>query len=267
MNVAVAFLKRDFAQALSYRLSFLLQLGGIFFNVALFFFLSQLFGSAVSPQLAEYGGDYFSFVLIGLAFTGFLGLSLSSFAQSIREGQMMGTLEIMLLSPTRLSAILLSSSLWGYVLTTIRVVVYLVVGALIFGASMSQANVLAAIVVMLLSIASLSGIGIISASFVLITKKGDPIAWLIGGASSLLAGVYYPISVLPGWLEPVSRILPLTYALDAMRLSVLQGYSLSELGSDVLILLGFTLILTPLSFLIFQRALKRAKVEGSLIQY
>jgi ABC-2 type transport system permease protein len=267
MNVAAAFLKRDFSQALSYRLSFILQLGGIFFNVALFFFLSQLFGSAVNPQLAEYGGDYFSFVLIGLAFTGFLGLSLSSFAQSIREGQMMGTLEIMLLSPTRLSTILLSSSLWGYLLTTLRVVVYLVVGALVFGASMGQANILAAIVVMLLSIASLSGIGIISASFVLLTKKGDPIAWIIGGASSLLAGVYYPISVLPGWLEPLSRILPLTYALDAMRLAVLQGYSLFDLGFDVLVLLGFTLILTPLSFLVFQRALKRAKVEGSLIQY
>ena len=123
MAVATAFLKRDLSQALSYRLSFLLQFVSIFMSVAIFYFLSRLFGNAVAPQLAAYGGDYFSFVLIGLAFTGFMGLSLSSFAQSIREGQVMGTLEIMLLSPTRLSAILLSSSLYSYVLTTIRVVV------------------------------------------------------------------------------------------------------------------------------------------------
>lgn len=267
MAVAAAFLKRDLSQALSYRLSFLMQLGSIFFSMAIFYFLAQLFGGAVAPELEVYGGDYFSFVLIGLAFTGFLGLSLSNFAQSIREGQMMGTLEIMLLSPTRLSAILLASSLWAYVLTTLRVVVYLLVGALVFGASLGQANAVTALLVMVLSIASFSGIGILSAALVLMVKKGDPVAWALGSMSSLLAGVYYPVSVLPDWLEPLSRILPLTYALDAMRLAMLQGYSIYELRFDILVLLGFTVILTPLAFLVFRRALKRAKMEGSLIQY
>ena len=267
MNVALAFLRRDFSQAISYRLAFFMQLGGILFNVAIFYFMAQLFGSAIASQLETYGGDYFSFVLIGLAFTGFMGLSLSSFAQSVREGQMMGTLEIMLLSPTRLSAILLSSSIWSYLLTTFRVIVYLILGALVFGASLNQANYGAALLVLLLSIASFSGIGIISAAFVLLTKKGDPIAWALTGASSLLAGVYYPVAVLPDWLEPVSRILPLTYALDAMRLSMLQGNSIYELRFDILVLLAFTLVLTPLSFFIFRQALRRAKKEGSLIQY
>jgi ABC-2 type transport system permease protein len=267
MSVPVAFLRRDFSQEVSYRLSFIMQLGGIIFSVAIFYFMSELFGAAVAPQLQEYGGDYFSFVLIGLAFTGFLGLSLSSFAQSIREGQIMGTLEIMLLSPTRLSAILLSSSLWAYVMTTVRVIIYLLIGAFIFGASLGNANVPAAILVMLLSIASFSGIGIISAAVVLVIKKGDPVTWLLGSASSLLAGVYYPTAVLPNWLEPLSRVLPLTYALDAMRLAMLQGHSIYALRSDIFALLGFTIILTPISFLVFKKALKRAKKEGSLIQY
>ncbi len=267
MAVAAAFLKRDLSQALSYRLSFLLQLLSIFFSVAIFYFLSQLFGSALVPQLDKYGGDYFSFVLVGIAFMGYTGLSMSSFAQSIREGQMMGTLEIMLLSPTRLSAILLSSSLWSYLLTTVRVVVYILVGALVFGFSLSQANLVTALVVMILSIASFSGIGILSAALVLLVKKGDPVAWLFGGMSSLLAGVFYPISVLPDWLEPLSRLLPLTYALDAMRLAMLKGSSLLEVRFDILALLGFTVVLTPLAFVVFRKALKRAKMEGSLIQY
>jgi ABC-2 type transport system permease protein len=156
---------------------------------------------------------------------------------------------------------------WAYLLTILRVVVYLLVGVLVFGANLGQANVPAALLVMLLSIASFSGIGILSAALVLIVKKGDPVSWLLGGASSLLAGVYYPVSVLPDWLEPLSRILPLTYALDAMRLAMLQGYSLYELRIDILALLGFTVVLTPLAFLVFRRALKRAKMEGSLIQY
>jgi ABC-2 type transport system permease protein len=221
----------------------------------------------VAPQLEAYGGDYFSFVLIGLAFSGYMGLSLSSFAQSIREGQTMGTLEIMLLSPTRLSAILLSSSLWSYTLTTLRVLVYLLLGALVFGFSLSQANFLTALVVLALSMTSFGGIGILSAAFVLLLKRGDPVAWLFGGISTLLAGVYYPISVLPDWLEPFSRLLPLTYALDAMRLAMLKGSSLYDIRFDILVLLGFTAFLTPLAFLAFRQALKRAKMEGSLIQY
>lgn len=267
MSVAASFLRRDLSVNLSYRLSFLLQFVGIFFSMAIFYFLSELFGSAVAPQLEAYGGDYFSFVLIGLAFTGFMGLSLSNFAASIREGQMMGTLEIMLLSPTRLSTILISSSLWSYLLTTLRVVVYLVVGAFVFGANLSQANPVTALIVLILSITSFSSIGILSAAFILWIKKGDPVAWVFGSVSSLLAGVYYPVTVLPDWLEPLSRFIPLTYALEAMRLAMLKGYSLYDVRFNILALVGFTLVLTPLAFLAFRKALKRAKMEGSLIQY
>jgi len=267
MSVAASFLRRDLSISLSYRLSFLLQFGGIFFSVAMFYFLSRLLSGAMVSQLDKYGGDYFSFVLVGLAFSGYMGLSLSNFASSIREGQMMGTLEIMLLSPTRLSSILLSSSLWSYLLTTLRVIVYFAVGILVFGVSLSQANFLSTFVVLILSITSFSGIGILSAAFILWTKRGDPIAWVFGTASSLLAGVYYPVTVLPDWLEPVSRFVPLTYALDAMRLAMLQGHSLYQLRYDIFALLGFTLVLTPLAFLVFRKALKRAKMEGSLIQY
>jgi ABC-2 type transport system permease protein len=267
MPVATSFLKRDASLAVSYRLSFILQIGGIFLSVASFYFLSKLFGSALVPQLAEYGGDYFSFVLIGLAFTGYLGLSLSSFASSIREGQMTGTLEIMLLSPTRLSVILLSSSIWPYLLMTVQIIVYMVLGALVFGFDVSNVNILTALVVLVLSIASFSGFGILSAAMVLIVKKGDPIAWLFGGVTTLLSGVYYPISVLPDWLTPLSRILPMTYALDAMRLAMLKGYSLYDIRLDILVLAGFALVLTPLSFFAFRSALKRAKIEGSLLHY
>ncbi len=267
MSVATAFLKRDLSLSLSYRLSFLLQMLGILFSVSTFYFLSQLFGQALLPQLDKYGGDYFSFVLIGLAFTGYLGLSLSNFSASIREGQMMGTLEIMLLSPTRLSAILISSSLWSYLLATVNAFVYILVGALVFGLNVSHVNPISALVVIVLSIASFSGIGILSAAVVLLVKKGDPVAWLFGGVSSLLAGVYYPVSVLPHWLEPLSHVLPMTYALDAMRMAVLRGSSLAELRSDILVLLGFTAVLTPLAFLVFGKALKRAKIEGSMAQY
>jgi len=65
----------------------------------------------------------------------------------------------------------------------------------------------------------------------------------------------------------VSKFIPLTYALDAMRLAMLKGYSIFQVRYDLLVLLGFTLALTPLSLVVFRMALKRAKKEGSLVHY
>jgi len=64
-----------------------------------FYFIAKLFGRAATPYLESYGGDYFSFVLIGIAFSDYLGVGLTSFAGIIREGQMLGTLEAMLITP------------------------------------------------------------------------------------------------------------------------------------------------------------------------
>jgi len=240
---------------------------GIFFGVATFYFVARVFGQAVSPQLQAYGGDYFSFVLIGLALSGLTGLALRGFAGSIREGQTMGTLELMLLSPTRLSSILLSSSIWDYLMNCFSVIIYLIFGALVFGADLSRANVLSALLVLVLSILAFSGFGIISAAFVLVLKKGDPITWVFGSVQGLLAGVMYPVSILPNILQKFSALLPLTYSLEAMRLAVLKGYSVLQLLPELLALMAFAVVLLPLSLWIFRRAVRQAKKEGSLAQY
>jgi ABC-2 type transport system permease protein len=263
----LAFLKRDLSLMLSYRLSFFLQFFGIFFSVLMFFFIARLFGQAATPYLAAYGGDYFSFVLVGIAFSGYLGVAMGSFSGSIRQGQMMGTLEVMLVTPTRLSTILISSSLWSFAFTSLRIVVYLVVGALVFGVNLSQANWLAALLIQFLTILTFGSLGIVSASFIMAFKQGNPLNMVLGTASSLLGGVYYPITVLPLWLQPFSHLLPITYSLRAMRLAVLQGYSLSALAPDLLALVLFAVVLFPLSLVAFRLAVRKAKLDGSLTQF
>jgi ABC-2 type transport system permease protein len=267
MAIAYAFLKRDLSIALSYRLSFLFQFLGLFLSVASFYFLSRLVSDSVTGYLDIYGGEYFPFALLGLAFTTYMTLGMATFSDQIRHGQMMGTLEMMLLSPTKLSVILLSSSLWAYVFGSLRVFIILLIGMAFFGVSFNQANLLAGVVTLILSVLSFSSIGMISAAFVMVLKKGDPISWVFGGLSALVSGVLYPVTVLPDWLQHVSAILPLTYSLNAARLAILQGYSLSQLRFDVLALVGFSVGLMPIALLSFRLAVKRAKVEGSLVQY
>jgi len=264
---ALNFVKRDFILATSYRFAFFLQLFGILFSVLTFYFLAQMFGDVTIPYLEPYGGDYFSFVLIGIAFSTYLTTGLTSFSGSIRNEQMMGTLEAMLVTPTKTSLIIIFSSLWNFIFASIRVLAYLLIGVFLFDVNMSNANLVGALITLILTIICFSSLGIISASFIMVLKQGDPINWVFSALSGLLGGVFYPITVLPQWLQMFSYILPITYSLNAMRLALLQGYSLEALAPDIIALVLFSVVMLPFSIMAFRYAVRRAKVDGSLTQY
>jgi ABC-2 type transport system permease protein len=122
-------------------------------------------------------------------------------------------------------------------------------------------------IILILTIISFSSIGILSASFIMILKRGDPINMLVMSTSELFGGVLFPIAVLPGWLQNVSHILPITYSLNGMRHALLQGYSLHALAPDIIALVVFSIVLLPLALLAFRYAVKKAKVDGTLVQY
>ena len=262
-----AFLRRDFITEISYRFSFLSQIAGIFFSVIMFYFIADLFGASASPYLSAYGGEYFPFVLIGIAFYRYLNVALSTFSNTIREGQVTGILEAMLVTPTKPAAILIYSSLWKYMHATFEVLVYFFFGVVFFGFRIGQANFLSLIVVLALTLLAFSSFGILSAAFVLVFKRGDPIFFLFGTVSALLGGVYYPITVLPGALQLGSTLLPLTYSLRAMRLAILQGTPLTGLVPELSVLALFSIIGIPLSLICFHRAIRRAKELGTLAQF
>lgn len=267
LKKAFLFIKRDFLLSSSYRLSFVLQISGIFLSVLTFYFIALMFEGAAIPALEPYGGDYFSFVLIGVAFSTFLFTGLGSFSGSIRNEQMMGTLEAMLVTPTRISLIILFSSLWSFIFASIKVLIYLLLGVFLFNIDVNNANLFAALIVLILTIISFSSLGIISASFIMIFKQGDPVNWIFNTMSGLFGGVFFPITILPGWLQNISYILPITYSLRAMRHALLQGMSLRLLASDIFALVIFSIIMLPLSIFIFRYAIMRAKIDGSLTQY
>ncbi len=267
MKLLFAFLSRDFYTETSYRFSFLVGLGGVFFNVLVFFFLSEFIDTATTPVLDEYNGDYFSFVLIGVAFGSYFGVGLNSFGRALREAQTTGTLEAMLMTPTSLPFIIVGSAAWSYTYTTFRVLIYLLIGTLLLGVTFSGANYLGAMLRLVLAIIAFASIGIIAASAIMVIKRGDPITAVFGSLANLVGGVYYPVEILPDWLQVIARLLPLTYALNAMRLALLNGASWAELAPDLLALTLFCVILFPSSLLIFRYAVQRARLEGSLAHY
>jgi len=263
----IEFLKRDFLIETSYKLEFLMRFLGIFFSTLTFFFLAKLLNQSVVHHLQPYGGDYFSFVLIGFAFSNYLDVSVRGFSKTIREAQMTGTLEALLITQTSLPTIVICSTLFNFLITSIQVVIFLLLGVLAFGMNIDNANLGGALIILFLTITSFSSLGIISASFVMVFKKGDPIAWMFTSLSWLLGGVYYPVSILPAWLQKFSYILPITYSLKGMRIALLRGATWKELIPDIFALSLFTMIMLPFSIAIFRQAVRKAKVDGSLTQY
>lgn len=267
MRLFWAFFVRDFQTETSYRVAFLLGFTGVFVTSFLYFFISQLFGNNVNQLLAEYNGDYFAFVIIGVAFGGYFGVGLNGFAQALRQAQTTGTLEAMMMTPASVSAIILGSALWSYAFTTFRVFIYLLLGSLFLGLRLHSANYLGALVCLIISIVTFASVGIIAASVIMVIKRGDPITGLFNAFAILVGGVYYPVHVLPDWLQTISRFLPITYSLHAVRLALLNGATWAELMPDFIILLGFSIVLFPLSLLTFRYAVERARRDGSLAHY
>jgi ABC-2 type transport system permease protein len=263
LRKALAFLKRDLLIELSYRFNFLLSLLGVLFSVSIFYFLGKIVDPSTVRETAD---DYFSFALVGMAIAMFLRTGLGSFAESMREEQMIGTLEAMLATPTSLTTIVFSSALWRFLFASVTVFIYLAVGAAL-GMSFAGANLAGALLLLLATLAAYSALGIISASFIIVFKRGDPINFVVSNLSILLGGVFFPVSILPGWLRFFSHILPITYSLQGIRAAILKGESLSALWGDILALVIISVILIPLSLALFGLAVNHARRTGTLVKY
>ncbi len=266
LRVPWAFIVRDYRQDVSYKLGFVFRIFSVVLSVAMYYFIANVFSSAAAPFLQPYGGSYFAFVIIGVAFSEYMVIGMGAIGESIREGQTTGTLELMLLSPTRLVITLFSSSLWSYVFATLRVLVYLLVGAAL-GMRFGQANLPFALVALLISIVSFNGLGLFATSMIILMKRGDVLGWAVRVSSFVLSGVYYPIGVLPEWLRLVGQALPLTHALELLRRSLLLGEGLTQLWRELLILILITLIILPLGTVACNLAIRIARTDGSLSHY
>ena len=267
MRLLHAFLIRDYHIETSYRMSFLVSIGGVLFNVLVFYFLSQFIGKATNVTFEEIDVDYFSFVLIGVAFAGYFGVGLTGFSRALRLAQTTGTLEAMMMTPASLPTIITGSALWSYAFTTFRVFVYLFLGIAFFDVNFAGANYGAALIGLILAIISFASIGIISASIVMVIKRGDAITGFVASLANLVGGVYYPVAILPQGLQLVARLLPITYALRVMRQALLAGASWNKLAPDLIALLIFCVILFPISLITFRHAVQRARLQGTLAHY
>ncbi len=260
----LAFFRRDLSIARSYRAAFLLEIVDALFLVASFYYLSRFVESPQLSQSLPQGGDYFSFALIGIAFLDYLNVSLNAFDSSLEEARQNKTLEGLLVTQTPLPVILAGSAVYPFTLMALRTLIYIGWGIALFHFKIHSVNWAGAVAVMVASVFAFVGMGVLSATYVLMFKRGNPVKWLVLGISGLLCGTMYPVTVLPHSLQLVARLIPFTYSLQGLRAAILGGASFRQLLPSLAALLLFAAILLPLSFAVFAWALRRTKVTGTL---
>jgi len=263
----VMLFRRDLAIARSYRAAFILEFFYALFGAASFYFLSKFIDSPQLQRSLPQGTTYFSFVLVGIAFFDYLSVALHTFDESLQNARQNGTLENLLVTQTSLPLILAGSSLYPFVLLSLRTTIYLGWGVALFGFPLRSANWLGAICILAASVLAFSGLGILSASYLLVFKRGNPVNWAVLGVSSVVGGMMYPVSVLPVWLQYLARLVPVTYSLEGMRAALLGHASMRELWPSLAALLTFAAILLPVSFLAFSWAVRRTKITGTLTHF
>ncbi|NNE99218.1 MAG: ABC transporter permease [Pyrinomonadaceae bacterium] len=265
-----AFIIRDFQLAISYRFEFFIKIVWILGITTTFYFISRLANSGFVDFKYPNWQSLLPAWLIGLAVLNYFLVGFSALANAIRQEQMQGTLESVLLTPINVPTVIISSSAWSYVEATFYSFLYLFFGWLFFNVQY-KGNFALAILFLVLTTLCLACLGILSASFAMVFKRGDPFAILLGAGTALFAGVFYPKEMLQEELgnagSVLSAINPSTHGLDGIRDILIQGKGFAEVQPQLLVLLGFLAVLLPFSLWIFSRAVRRAKREGSLIQY
>ena len=250
-------------------MQFFLRIISILAVVTTLFFISKIFAGFTDPQFSQWRDPLASW-LTGLAVLNYFMTGFSSLANSIRQEQTQGTLESVLLTPINLPTVIVASSAWDFLETTFFSFLYLFFGRVFFGVQY-RGSFFLAVVFLLLTTVVLACLGILSASFAMVFKRGDPFGIFLGAGSALFSGVFFPTQLLKTYAGPklgnISLLLPTTHGLDGIRQVLIEGHSLSDVTQPLFVLIGFLVVLLPFSLWVFGRAVRRAKREGSLIQY
>src|SRR5581483_6760395 len=260
-----AIFRRDARVAVSYPGNFALSWLSIGVDVVIAWYLGHVVPPSTHFGMRGHTATYFQYYAVNSAFVRFQTAALNSFAEAIRDGQLTGTLEVVLATPTTMPEVVLSSAVWSFVFTGMQTAVYLAI-AMLFGLRLDHVDLVTALVFLVLTMAAVSPLGVLAAALSMVIKKPGPIEWISTSSASLFGGVYLPLTLLPFWLQAIGWCLPITHALNGFRAAV-DGVPITQMLPDAIWLLVASLILMPFSLWLFGGAVNKARVDGTLAMY
>ena len=204
-------------------------------------------------------------LLIGAVIWSYLGLIFEIVTETVAWERWEGTIEYTFMAPISRASHLLGMGAFAVIYGVLRTALLFAVVAASLSVSFGNADFAAAGVVLLISSVSFIGIGMMTAVLPLISpEKGTQLGFIAQGLLLVVSGVYYPVTVLPDWMQWLSVISPATYVLNGIRDAILNGAGLSTMWDELWPLLLIGAISAPIGLLVFRRGEMYAKKHGKL---
>jgi len=267
LGIIAACIRRDAADAWSYRLPFAWRFVEIFTALFMLFFLSRLVGNRIQVLAGtKLTGGYFAFAVIGTGLVTIVHGAMTTFASRLRSDQTTGTLEAMMATPSPPWLTIVGGSSYGILQMLAIEFITLGVAIGVFRMRLDVQPlglvVLAAGLAVILTL--FVAVGLLVTSFTVIFKRGQGVATLVVSIFTLLGGVYYPISVLPPALRTIGAMIPFTWAVDLVRGSLVFGL---VPVARLLELAAVDACIVPLAVWLLGKSIDRTRRTGTLGQY
>lgn len=215
-------------------------------------------------------------LVIGAMMWGFLSLLFNEVAMAIAYERWEGTLEYTFMAPVSRFAHLIGESLFATVYSLARLFLILFGVAMFVDLDLSGINWIGFVVTLMISSLAFIGLGLMAATLpVLSPERGAEATNIFQGSLLLVSGIYYPVDILPRWLQPLSKLSPATYSLSACRKLIgvggveagdgkFVGAPLSSVWPELLTLLAMGAVMIPLGLWVFKQVEIWAKRTGKL---
>lgn len=264
-----AFFRRDLLVTWSYKLQFFTDWINLIGQVVVFYFVSDLVNPSAVPSFGGQQASYLQFVTIGIAVTSFLQVSLARVTAAIRNEQLQGTLETLLLTPTAPATFQLGSAMYEIAYVPIRVVLFLGFAAVVFGVHYTVAGLPEAVAVLMVFVPFVWGLGVISAAATLTYRRGTSFVGAGASALTITSGAYFPTSAFASFpiLAALAKLNPITLALNAIRDALLGGAGWGPTLKAIAVLLPIAGITLAAGVWAFRAALRREQRRGTLGLY
>ncbi|MFZ5915425.1 MAG: ABC transporter permease [Chloroflexota bacterium] len=205
------------------------------------------------------------YLLLGTLVWHYLAVVFDGISETIAWERWEGTIEYTFMAPISRFTHMVGSTLFSLLYGFLHTAVILAVVVLFFRLNLSQANLVGATLVLLAGSVSMVGLGIMASVMpLLFPERGAQMTHVIQALLLLVSGVYYPIEVLPDWMQKVSTISPVTYVLQGARAAVIDGAPLRDLRHFFWPLLIIGVVMVPLGVYIFGICERYAKRTGKL---
>lgn len=263
-QIARAFLDMGLSTGINYPLDFAMSSLRPLVPVVTFFFVAQLVTGGPSV-----GGDYYSFVVIGVLVTEALQGALGGFSHEVQSAVQQGRFEMLLVEPLRWRILPFGLAGWPIISRATFAGLAAIV-AMMLGAEFRWAELPVALLLFLMGLGACLAIGVLSGAIGVLSKRSDPVLTLYALAAGILSGVAFPLELLPDPVRALSWVVPHTYAIAGMRRVLLPGGASlpgPTLEQAIQGLTIFNIVVFPIVLWLFGRIMEAGRRTGVLSGY